>query len=317
MQTPQQRKKEIKNRNITDRQRRKQAKTPVNVEITIGKVKVTTPLSDVYSKIYKAAVNDFKQKVEQEEQLAPIEDMNPTGSVFVEYAPEERVNAPLSSNIVRLSDTAGKDPNETVMIYRGTVAEQKEIVPGDFVTTNKQLAQDYAGTGKIISKLVKYSDILDDIDDPLGEEYIYRPFSASKEKEIKKETDAPKVIIEQEEYVLEDTKLLDIAKKYNLPLTQEQAFLVQEGDTFLPQFEKVQIDTEQQMALMEQGFAPLSSSNIAAVRIDGADLLILFHSGDIYRYQYKAEMYYSFNEALSPGRLLHRTIRFAKVYSKE
>jgi hypothetical protein len=115
----------------------------------------------------------------------------------------------------------------------------------------------------------------------------------------------------------DDTRLLDIATKYNIPLTQEQAFLVQEGDTLLPQFEKVQIDTEQQMALMEQGFAPLSSSNIAAVRIDGADLLILFHSGDIYRYPNKAEMYYPFNEALSPGRLLHRTIRFAKGYSKE
>jgi hypothetical protein len=115
----------------------------------------------------------------------------------------------------------------------------------------------------------------------------------------------------------EDTRLLDIATKYNIPLTQEQAFLVQEGDTFLPQFEKVEIDSEQQMALMEQGFAPLSSSNIAAVKIDGADLLILFHSGDIYRYPNKAEMYYPFNEALSPGRLLHRTIRFAKGYSKE
>ena len=114
-----------------------------------------------------------------------------------------------------------------------------------------------------------------------------------------------------------DTTLLDIATKYNIPLTQEQAFLVQEGDTFLPQFEKIQIDTEQQMALMEQGFAPLSSSNIAAVKIDGADLLILFHSGDIYRYPNKAEMYYPFNEALSPGRLLHRTIRFATGYSKE
>ena len=114
-----------------------------------------------------------------------------------------------------------------------------------------------------------------------------------------------------------DTTLLDIATKYNIPLTQEQAFLVQEGDTFLPQFEKVEIDSEQQMALMEQGFAPLQSSNIAAVKIDGADLLILFHSGDIYRYPNKAEMYYPFNEALSPGRLLHRTIRFAKGYSKE
>ena len=109
--------------------------------------------------------------------------------------------------------------------------------------------------------------------------------------------------------VLEDRKLLDMATKYKIPLTQEQAFLVQEGDTLLPQFEKVQINSEQQMALMEQGYAPLQSSNIAAVKIDGADLLILFHSGAEYRYPNKAEMYYPFNEALSPGRLLWRTIR--------
>ena len=121
----------------------------------------------------------------------------------------------------------------------------------------------------------------------------------------------------QQEFVLQDTRLRDIASQYNIPLTQEQAFLVQEGDTFLPQFEKIQIDTEEQMKLMEKGYSPLSSSNIAAVKIDGADLLILFHSGDEYRYPNKAEMYYPFNEALSPGRLLHRTIRFATGYSKE
>lgn len=114
-----------------------------------------------------------------------------------------------------------------------------------------------------------------------------------------------------------DTRLLDIAEKYDLPLTQEQAFLVQEGDTFLPQFDKIELSEERQVELMMQDWATLSSSNIAAVKIDGADLLILFHSGDIYRYPDKAEMYYPFNEALSPGRLLHRTIRFARGYRKE
>jgi hypothetical protein len=115
----------------------------------------------------------------------------------------------------------------------------------------------------------------------------------------------------------EDTRLLDIATKYDIPLTQEQAFLVQEGDTFLPQFEKVQLSEERQVELMQQDWSPLQSSNIAAVKIDGADLLILFHSGDVYRYPDKAEMYYPFNEALSPGRLLHRTIRFVRGYRKE
>jgi hypothetical protein len=122
---------------------------------------------------------------------------------------------------------------------------------------------------------------------------------------------------EQKEFVLRDTRLLDMAKQYDLPLTREQAFLVQEGDTFLPQFEKIQISDEEQFALIELGWNPLDSSNIAAVRMDGADLLILFHSGATYRYPNQAEMFYPFNEALSPGRLLHRTIRFAPGYARE
>lgn len=115
----------------------------------------------------------------------------------------------------------------------------------------------------------------------------------------------------------EDTRLLDIAVKYDIPLTQEQAFLVQEGDTFLPQYEKVQLTEEQEIELLQADWSPLQSSNLAAVKIDGADLLILFHSGSIYRYPNKAEMYYPFNEALSPGRLLWRTIRTMRGYRKE
>jgi hypothetical protein len=42
------------------------------------------------------------------------------------------------------------------------------------VTTNKQLAKDYAGNGKVISKEVRADEILDDITEPLGEEYILR-----------------------------------------------------------------------------------------------------------------------------------------------
>ena len=115
----------------------------------------------------------------------------------------------------------------------------------------------------------------------------------------------------------EDTRLLDIAEKYDIPLTQEQAFLVQEGDTFLPQYEKVQLTEQQEIELLQADWSPLQSSNLAAVKIDGADLLILFHSGSIYRYPNKAEMYYPFNEALSPGRLLWRTIRTMRGYRKE
>lgn len=107
----------------------------------------------------------------------------------------------------------------------------------------------------------------------------------------------------------EDTTLLDIAEKYDVVLTREQAFLVQEGDTFLPQFEKIQLNDEEEFELIEEGWNPLRSSNIKAVRMDGDDLLIRFHSGNDYRYPGRAELFYPFNEALSPGRLLWRTIR--------
>jgi hypothetical protein len=106
-----------------------------------------------------------------------------------------------------------------------------------------------------------------------------------------------------------DPKLLEFAKKNKIALTQEQAFLVQEGDTFLPQFEKIQLNDEEEFELIEQGWNPLRSSNIQAVRMDGDDLLIRFHSGADYRYAGRAELFYPFNEALSPGRLLWRTIR--------
>ena len=46
---------------------------------------------------------------------------------------------------------------------------------GDYVTTNAQLAKDYAGPGKVISAEVRACDILDDMNEPGGEEYIYRP----------------------------------------------------------------------------------------------------------------------------------------------
>jgi len=116
--------------------------------------------------------------------------------------------------------------------------------------------------------------------------------------------------------VAEDTRLFDMAMKYSLPLSRQQAFLVQEGDTFLPQFEKVQINDQKEDELIEQGWSPLLSSNLQAVKVVGPDLQILFHNDSVYNYPNKAEMYYPFNEALSPGRLLWRTIRTMPGYER-
>lgn len=104
----------------------------------------------------------------------PLDSLNPTGSIFAKYTPEQRAAAPLGDNMTTLDKTAGKSPDEMVTIYRGTNGQGK-IVPGDFVTTNKQLAQDYVGSGKVIQTKVPVSHILDDKTEPLGDEYIYRP----------------------------------------------------------------------------------------------------------------------------------------------
>jgi hypothetical protein len=104
-----------------------------------------------------------------------IDSVNPTRGVFTEYSANERATAKLGENITTLDKTMGKSPDEMITIYRGAPKNQTKINAGDFVTTNEQLAKDYAGNGKVLKEKVKLSDLLDDLTEPLGEEYIYRP----------------------------------------------------------------------------------------------------------------------------------------------
>ena len=109
--------------------------------------------------------------------LEPVLDsLNPTGSIHVDYNPAARATAPLADNLVPLSETMGLDPEAQVTIYRGVPrGVQQQIVAGDFITTNRMLAEDYAGTGDVIEEQVSAADILDDQDDPGSQEYLYRP----------------------------------------------------------------------------------------------------------------------------------------------
>jgi hypothetical protein len=104
-----------------------------------------------------------------------LSSVNPTGSVFTEYTPDLRATQPLSKNMVSLAETMGANPDEFITIYRGAPSSQKSIVPGDFITDNAQLAKDYAGSGKVLQMKVRRGDVLDNLDEPLGGEYIYRP----------------------------------------------------------------------------------------------------------------------------------------------
>lgn len=117
-----------------------------------------------------------------------LDSLNPTGSVFAKYSPKQRATAELADNITTLDKTMGKSADEMITVYRGS-SKGGEIVPGDFITTNKQLAKDYAGTGKVLEKKVKLSDVLDDIAEPLGEEYIYRPKTNLKSTPLVSKTD--------------------------------------------------------------------------------------------------------------------------------
>ena len=107
-----------------------------------------------------------------------LSSLNPTGSIFVDHDSGAmiRATAVLAPNMTTIDKTAGMDPEDPIVIYRGIPAGvYPEIVPGDYVTTIPQLAKAYAGTGKVISLEVKMGDVLDDLREPMGGEYIYRP----------------------------------------------------------------------------------------------------------------------------------------------
>ncbi|WBK39968.1 hypothetical protein [PinkBerry-associated phage LS06-2018-MD08] len=89
-----------------------------------------------------------------------------------------------------------------------------------------------------------------------------------------------------------------------------------QDDTFLKQFDKVRLSNADKRELRDEGFTPLKSSNIAGVKQQGDDLILKFHSGEEYIYPKKKSFFKKFAEALSPGRLLWNTIRYARGYRK-
>jgi hypothetical protein len=110
-----------------------------------------------------------------------LDTLNPTGvgsrsGLYAEYNPQIRATQPLSENIVPIYKTMGGSPDDLITIYRGAPKNQKKIVAGDFITDMPELAKSYIGDdGKILSMKVRLGDVLDDIREPLGNEYLYRP----------------------------------------------------------------------------------------------------------------------------------------------
>lgn len=138
---------------------------------------------------------------------APVLDsVNPTGTVFTDYDPASRATAPLGKDIASFSETLGLPEDTEVTVYRGVPeGTQESLNNGDFVTTNQQLAQDYAGTGTVIEQTVKARDLLDDRSEPGAEEYIFRQSESPERLALADE------IIQQRELALtpENTAILD------------------------------------------------------------------------------------------------------------
>lgn len=138
---------------------------------------------DVLSKAPEGAEPDnFGDKGSSQESAKTLDTLNPSDhGVFEDYESgrQFRATAPLGENMTTLAETTGNDPDGNITLYRGAPEGSSDTIqPGDFVTTSKQLAQDYAGTGRVISMKAKYGDVLDDKDEPEGDEYIYRPRTA-------------------------------------------------------------------------------------------------------------------------------------------
>lgn len=101
--------------------------------------------------------------------------LNPTGGLYVDYTPNIRASQPLGENLVPINQTMGGNPDDIITIYRGAPKNQKKIVPGDFITDMIEVAKSYTGDNNVLSLRVRKGDVIDDITEPLGNEYIYRP----------------------------------------------------------------------------------------------------------------------------------------------
>jgi predicted ABC-type ATPase len=128
-------------------------------------------------------VDSAKQDAEREERrrksAAQEAESRRTG-VFNEYDPSKRAAEGGSDVETTPLTELGYDRDEEVTIYRGVPADAEGgINEGDWVTPDEQLAKDYAGTGRVESKVVKAQDLRTDPEDDSMSEMVYVPESSS------------------------------------------------------------------------------------------------------------------------------------------
>lgn len=74
-------------------------------------------------------------------------------------------------------------------------------------------------------------------------------------------------------------------------------------------YQRYRHTAQEKMILTEHGFTPVLSSNISALAFIEEDLLIRFHTGDVYRYPKLAKLFKVLLESNSKGRAFWTLIR--------
>lgn len=108
----------------------------------------------------------------------PLDSINPTGGLFVDYDPASRTG-PHGPRVTTLDKARGGDPNEMVDIFRGAPRGQKQINPGDFITTDEQLAGMYGEN--VLRMQVPMRHVATDPDEWEGGEHVYSPREAARQ----------------------------------------------------------------------------------------------------------------------------------------
>jgi hypothetical protein len=101
-----------------------------------------------------------------------LNSINPTGGIFVEYKPEDRLGE-LTGTLTTYDIIKGIKADEKIKIYRGAGNEEKKINSGDFITTNEKLAKDY-NPYNVLSMYVMACEIITDAEEPENEEFLLR-----------------------------------------------------------------------------------------------------------------------------------------------
>ena len=106
---------------------------------------------------------------------------NKTG-LFNEYNPSARSGGSTVENTPLTQ--LGYNATDELTVYRGVPKGVKSINDGDWVTTSKQLAKDYAGTGDVISMKVKASRLFAESGDDALDELVYSAKPKLKESQL-------------------------------------------------------------------------------------------------------------------------------------